>query len=219
MSLSQVWPLFGLRIITPTLVLRLPTDQELAQLSLQAEGNVLEPEQRHHMGPWTQIRGPEFHRGFMQHHWSNRSQFSPDAWWLLLGIYRSSEATPIGCMGMTAQNFPQTRSATSGSWLLPGWRGRGYGKEARAAMLQLLFAGLDGREARSSAHPDNKASLGVSFSLGYAPDGTETLMTADGAHTIQRLLLRREDWTSRPDIQISGLQPCLALMGLEDEAS
>ena len=87
-------------------------------------------------------------------------------------LLRQAAVAPVGAMSMVAGDFARMRSAETGSWLLPEWRGRGLGREAREAMLHLLFEGLGAREARSSAHPDNAPSHAVSRALGYRTDGT-----------------------------------------------
>jgi GNAT superfamily N-acetyltransferase len=96
-------------------------------------------------------------------------ELEPRRWSLDLGIYPAGHDAPVGAMSMIAGDFARMRSAETGSWLLPEWRGQGLGREAREAMLHLLFDGLGAREARSTAHPDNAPSNAVSRALGYAP--------------------------------------------------
>src|SRR3954469_1260435 len=96
---------------------------------------------------------------------------------------------------MVAGDFARMRSAETGSWLLPEWRGQGLGREGREAMLHLLFEGLGAREARSTAHPDNTPSNAVSRALGYRPDGTLP-MPAGGDEPVMatRLLPNPAPW-------------------------
>jgi len=197
------WPLFDLRVTTPRLVLRVPGEDELLRLAERAAGNILTPEQARFMGAWTQLESPRFEREFMRFHWRARAEWSPTSWRLGLGVCAGGELW--GSMDGFATEFPQLRTVTTGSWLLPEARGRGLGKEMRAAIVQLFFAGLGAREVRSSAHPDNAASLGVSRALGYREDGTEMILSAVGAVEAVRMRLRREDWVPRADIEISGL--------------
>ena len=104
----------------------------------------------------------------------------------------------------------------TGSWLTRSAQGRGLGKEMRAAVLHLAFAGLGAERAVSAAFEDNAASLAVSRSLGYVENG-------DGIHSRRgrparriNLLLLRSEWERRrrDDIQIEGLEACLPLFGL-----
>jgi len=215
----SAWPLFDLRIKTPQLTLRLSQDAELMSLAERAVGNVLPEERSEFMGPWTQIPSPEFERSFMQHHWLMRANWKPEAWTLDFGIYPEGSEEPAGMMGIVGKSFVESRSVSTGSWLLPEWRGQGLGREAREAILHLAFSGLGAREARSGAHPKNAPSHGVSRSLGYQPDGTEMLLTAGGAREVIRLLLRRDKWEKgcRGDIEIRGLDACLEMFGLSQD--
>jgi RimJ/RimL family protein N-acetyltransferase len=209
------WPVFDLRVTTPRLTLRLPVDVELMRLAERAAGRVLSQERAGFMAGWTQIPSPEFERTFMAFHWRLRASWIPSDWHLDLGIYPVGEELPVGCIGALAREFARTRSASTGSWLLPEWRGQGLGKEARAAILHLLFDGLEAVEARSGAHPENAASIAVSRGLGYRADGTERIVLGDGQAIEQvRLLLRRQEWTHRADITIDGLDGCRDMFGL-----
>jgi RimJ/RimL family protein N-acetyltransferase len=102
-------------------------------------------------------------------------------------------------MSMVAGDFARMRSAETGSWLLPEWRGQGLGA----------------REARSSAHPDNAPWHAVSRALGYRTDGTLP-MPAGGEEpvTATSLLLTRERWRRRTDVVLAGLEERKPLFGL-----
>ena len=207
---TRAWPLFDLRVTTPRLTLRLPREDELLRLAERAVGNVLAPEQAGFMRAWAQLESPQFEREFMQFHWRARAGWNPARWQLPLGVYADGELW--GSMDGFATEFLRLRSVTTGSWLMPEARGQGLGKEMRAAIVQLCFAGLGACEVRSAAHPENAASLGVSRALGYREDGTEMMLSATGPVEARRMRLAREDWRPREDIEISGLD--LTLFGL-----
>ena len=214
--MPTAWPLFDLVVRPPQVTLRLPREDELLALAGHAAGRVLPEHEAGFMGPWTQVPSPEFERSFVQFHWGLRASWTPEHWSLVLGVYPDAREGPVGMMGADATAFAQTRSATTGAWLLPDWRGRGLGRESRAAILHLLFDGLGAREARSAAHPDNGPSNAVSRSLGYRADGTETVLAGGGeAVTVVRLALSREEWLvrRRDDIELSGIGSCLAMFG------
>ena len=59
------WPLFALRLRTPLLELRLPTDEELGWLAEAAYDNVLNAEEKEFLAPWTQLPDGEFQRGLV----------------------------------------------------------------------------------------------------------------------------------------------------------
>ncbi len=210
---TRGWPLFDLRVRTPRLTLRLARDEELLALAERVAGRLLVPEQAAFMGAWTQLASPAFEREVMRRHWSWRANWNVRDWRLPLGIYEGDEL--LGGVDAWASDFPVLRSALTGSWLVAEARGRGLGKEARAAMLQLCFAGLGARVVRSVAHPDNAASVGVSRSLGYREDGTTTSLAGEvEAVEALRFKLTRERWQARDDIELSGLEGCADLFGL-----
>jgi RimJ/RimL family protein N-acetyltransferase len=119
-------------------------------------------------------------------------------------------------MAVAVDEATETRTAMTGSWLLPQWRGQGLGKEARQAVLHLLFAELGLDAAWSGVHPDNGPSMGVSRALGYEPDGEFPFSSGAGTVTSIRLTLRRERWERqrRDDIRVEGLDRCRDLLGL-----
>jgi RimJ/RimL family protein N-acetyltransferase len=205
------WPLFDLRVTTDRLTLRVATDGEVDALAQRAVGRVLPAAHARFMGPWTQLPSPAFERGMLQYHWSLRSAWTPQDWRLQLGIFPEGATVPIGMMDIGARGFAQTRSVSTGSWMLPDHRGAGLGREARRAALSFAFDALGAQEARSSAHPDNGPSLRISRSLGYRDDGTETL---NGERGGIRLLLDRADWTAQPDVGVHGLDRCRDMFGL-----
>ena len=118
-------------------------------------------------------------------------------------------------MTLRTHEFLLTRSITTGSWLLPEARGKGLGKEARAAALHFAFETLRSVEARSVVNPENQASLGVCKALGYRQDGT--VIQAAGHTQSQedlRMVLKREDYQPRSDIEIVGFERCRDMFGL-----
>jgi len=101
--------------------------------------------------------------------------------------------------------------------LLPSARGRGYGKQMRAAVLALAFGPLRARAAITSAWHDNHASLGVSRVLGYRPNGESLHARGERADVMVHMRLQRADWLARGSagqFQISGFEACRPLFGL-----
>jgi RimJ/RimL family protein N-acetyltransferase len=109
-----------------------------------------------------------------------------------------------------------TRQVGTGSWLGESYQGRGIGKEMRAAILHLAFAGLGAMRATSSAFEDNPASLAVSRALGYVENGDDIVARRGRPVRHIRLVLHRQVWerSRRRDIQIHGLEACLPMFGL-----
>jgi RimJ/RimL family protein N-acetyltransferase len=113
-------------------------------------------------------------------------------------------------------DFAALGTVTSFSWLAPGARGRGLGREARSAILHLAFEGLGAREAASDAFTDNVASNRVSEALGYERNGTAWATRRGEAAELQCWRLTRDAWASRrrTDIELSGVEECKPVLGL-----
>src|SRR5205085_12677588 len=96
---------------------------------------------------------------------------SEASWWRLYFVVEVDGAL-VGMQDLIAEDFPTFGAVTTFSWLAPEARRRGIGREMRAAILHLAFAGLAAREATSEAFVDNTASNAVSRALGYEENGT-----------------------------------------------
>lgn len=209
------WPLFDLRLVTPRLTLRLPTDDELDRLAANSAGRVLPPDEANFMdSDWTQLSSPEYERSFLQFHWQARADWKPEAWSLQLVGFDGD--APIGGFGLLGENFGENRTVKTGSWLLPDWRRMGLGTEARAALLELAFSELGAREAHTEAHPENAGSLGVSRALGYEETGRREL-TRPGGDAAPRIQMRvsGERWeaTRTVAVEVIGLDDCRPMFG------
>ena len=202
---QHVWPLFDLVVRTPMLELRVPQDDEIAELVAQADNTIYE---RNGFMPfhvdWT---GDPVES--MKYFWGTRSNWSPDNWTLTLVPFIDGE--PLGNQAVLGVDFPLVRRVSTGSWLVSRAQGRGIGTEMRAAALHLAFAGLGALEAESEAHVDNDASNGVSRRLGYEITHRQGSRFGDDRGEVYNLLLRKAAWEQhqRDDIEIVGLDRCL----------
>lgn len=160
-----LWPLFDLRLSTERLVLRLPTDAELATLCALARRGIHPPDEMPFAVPWSITPSPAFERGFAQYHWSQRAGWTAQRWMLEPGAFLDGE--PVGAQAVGASDFATLRTVFTGSWLGAAFQGRGLGKEMRAAVLGLAFDHLGAEVATSAAFADNARSAGVSLALGY----------------------------------------------------
>jgi RimJ/RimL family protein N-acetyltransferase len=212
-TLTDAWPLFGLRVHSERLVLRLPNDNDLTRLLAVARAGIHDPGTMPFGVAWSTLPSPAFERGFMQHHWGMRGSWSPDRWFLNLMV--EWEGDPIGSQSMDAAGFAIHRTVHTGSWLGRAFQGRGFGREMREAALALAFDGLGARVATSEAFLDNGPSNGVSRSLGYEPDGIGSLAPDGVARETQRFRMTVEGWRSRPrgSVAIEGLGPCRDMFG------
>jgi RimJ/RimL family protein N-acetyltransferase len=99
-----------------------------------------------------------------------RPKTSPGSWSILFGAWRGGEF--LGCQELLASGFAETRTVSTGSWLKRSAQGQGHGTRMRAAVVGYAFDLLGAEVAESEAMDFNAASLAVSRSLGYRPNGT-----------------------------------------------
>lgn len=71
-ALMSAWPLFGLRIRSEHLILRLPTDTDLEALMAVAQRGIHPPDEMPFGIAWSTQPSPAFERSFLQHHWGLR---------------------------------------------------------------------------------------------------------------------------------------------------
>jgi len=210
---SPHWPLFGLRLRTPRLELRVPTLDQLGALGDLAADGIHDPAFQPFAVAWTDAPPADRARGTMQYHWGCWGSLRPEAW--ILNLVALAGGKVVGTQGMSATNFGVLREVATGSWLGKRYQGEGLGTEMRAALLHLAFAGLGAEHATSGATEDNAASLGVSRKLGYADDGVEIHLIRDQPVRILRRRLDRATWEAHRTVpvEIDGLGPCLPLLG------
>ena len=208
------FPPLGLRLNTPRLQLRMPSDDDLAQLVDAALSGIHDPAVMPFVVPWTDQTPGRLAQGILQHNWRAMSSWTPESW-TFNGVV-VHEGTVIGIQDMTAKNFGVARQVGTGSWLAQRYQGRGFGTEMRAAVLHLAFEGLGADAAVSGAFEATAASHGVSRKLGYRRDGT-TLVAVRGRQVSEILYrLTREEWEKHRTVpvEVEGLEPCLPFFGL-----
>ncbi len=127
---------------------------------------------------------------------------------------------PVGIQEVEAQQFPVTRSVTTGSWLGRRAQGQGLGKEMRAAVLHFAFDGLGAVEAHSGSFADNPSSETVSRANGYEPNGSATVGREGSPVQMRKWILTRDRWLERrrDDIEIEGLDACRDFLAISAES-
>ena len=211
---SAHWPLFDLRIRTPRLEIRLPTDDDLYRLLAAIDAGIHDPGTMPFSIPWTDAAPPARHRQSLQWWWSQRARWDPADWSFTGAVF--VDGSPVGVQDLAATWFTVLRTVSTGSWLGQAHQGRGLGKEMRAAILHLAFDGLGAGEAHTGAFADNLASLSVSRSLGYVENGHEVVLRRGQPTRLIRFCLDRETWSRhrRADIVVSGLESCREMFGI-----
>jgi RimJ/RimL family protein N-acetyltransferase len=206
----DISPLFELRLQTPRLELRLPTQEELGELRELARAGIHPPEEMPFAVAWTDE--PYSEEWVVAFHEQQRAAWRPDAWDLELGVWSDGELA--GVQAMYGKDFARSRTVGTGSWLGQRFQGRGIGTEMRVAMLELAFRGLGAQVARSGAVEGNSASLRVSEKLGYRVAGRGTVSPRGVEVAHDDLELRREDWRPPLAVELHGVGTCLSLFGV-----
>ncbi|MEV8371185.1 GNAT family protein [Kribbella sp. NPDC056861] len=208
--LTDRWPLRNLRLTTERLVLRQPAEDELAELADLAAAGVHKPGERPFLTPWTDLEPAERAQYVLQQHWNRLGAWSPDNWALELAVFRDD--LPIGLVTLKAREFAVLREVRTESWLGLAHHGKGYGTEARTALLHLAFAQLGAEAALSEVFQDNHGSQAVSRKLGYQPDGISRDVLHGEVVISDRLRLTLADWRPRA-VRVEGLEQCRESFG------
>ncbi|MFM7534954.1 MAG: GNAT family N-acetyltransferase [Acidimicrobiales bacterium] len=208
------WPLFGLRLRTPRLELRLLTDDDILAVCGFLD-DLHDPAVMPFERAFTDLPSPEREQGAFRHFWTARATWRPDAWEAAFAV-RLDGAT-VGVQSLRADAFATVREVDTGSYLRRAVQGRGIGTEMRVAVLALAFEGLGARWARSGAFRDNESSRRVSEKLGYRPDGIEVKAPRGQPVVSDRFRLDGTDWSSTrdrwPSVTIEGLEACRSWFG------
>ena len=206
--MSDLAPLFALRLRTPRLELRLPTDDELVELFRVAEAGIHPPEEMPFEFPWTDTLAEE---SFLAFHRETRGSWSPERWTCNFGTFLDGRI--IGSQTIEAVGFADEREVQTGSWLGQEFQRRGYGFEQRAAVLELAFAGLGARAAKSGAPVHNIASQRISEKLGYRHTGTREIAPRGEPVPHYDYRIERAEWQPPIRVELHGLEAALPLFG------
>lgn len=209
------WPLFGLRISTPSLVLRPMTEADLTDVADSLPDDVtLDPSLRRFPALAERTaRRTAIHQGY----WRSLGTWTTEEWQLPFVVVRDAEI--IGVQTLEGTQFRSTRTVDSASHLRAAVRGRGLGQQMRRGILTLAFGLLDAERAITSAWHHNQASLGVSLALGYQVTGEteEASDTRPGTDTMVHLELARNRWQASElaqGIEVEGFAGCAPYFGL-----
>jgi len=204
----------GLRLHGAGVELRVPDHDELEALAALAAKGIHPPERTPFAHPWTDLAGDELHDAFLQFHRRCEATWGTERWNVPFAVHAGGEL--VGVQAAEGAWAEGRLSVETGSWLGRAFQGRGYGTLMRAAVLELVFAGLGAEVATSGAFELNTASARVSLRLGYRPDGQAFLAPRGVPLRQRRFRITREEWLGKPDrpaTRIAGLDACRALFG------
>ena len=204
----NIEPLWDIRLRTPRLELRLPTEAELDAFYRVAAGGIHAPDDMPFAIAWTDSLTEESFKSFHRGTWES---WSPESW--TCNFVTFLDGNPIGTQSIEARNFPEEKTVGTGSWLGEPYQGRGYGTEQRAAVLEFAFAGLGAATAISGALFPNIASQRISEKLGYRVTGISEVSPRGEPIRHYDYRLDRADWRCPIEVEIVGLEPALHLFG------
>ena len=202
-DLARLWPPFGVRVTCGPLVLRPMRDSDFPEVLAVAHAGIHDPGLLPFYFPWTDAKGADLERSFLQYHWRSRAELSPEKWDLDLGVWH--EGSFVGVQGVSTSDFLVTRTGETGSWLGQQFHGRGVGTLMRQAICVLCLDHLGFEEVTSGAFTDNPASLAVSRKVGYRANGEKRLARKGALATNVQLVLRPQDLVRPPyDVEVEG---------------
>lgn len=214
----ESYPPLAVEVTTPVLTLRGASDALLEELApLVRAGEALaeplpfdDPMSLYEADPEVRVQR------WLQGIWRGRGTSSADLWRLHLVVVEHGRA--VGVQDLVGHRFNLFGSVATFSWLARSARGRGLGREMRAAALHLAFEGLGAARAESDAFVDNPGSNRISASAGYRADGTSLASRRGEPADVQRWVLVREAWATgrRADIARHRVAPCRAALGIDE---
>jgi RimJ/RimL family protein N-acetyltransferase len=213
-ALTRHWPIFGLRLATPRLILQPVSDDDLGELVDLVLAGVHDPARMPFSVPWTDAPRGELVESLVRHHWRARATSVPDNWSVHFAV-RSGGAL-LGTQEISSVNYAVTRAVETGSWLGLAHQGQGFGTEIRSAVVDFAFDHLKATRAESAAFVDNPASLAVSRKVGYLPNGDRVVQRRPGEAAVNQQLVvtpatfRRPSWA----VQVAGLEACRGSFGV-----
>jgi RimJ/RimL family protein N-acetyltransferase len=210
------YPLLDVRVSTPVLELRGATDELLGELAEVVRAGKTDAEPPPYDDPISLYEPDPDQRvaKWMRAIWRGRGKVEADAWRMYFVVV--VDGRPVGMQDLIGVNFSTLGTVTSFSWLSVDERGRGLGREMRAAILQLAFEGLGAKEAGSDAFVDNHGSNAISRALGYEPNGSDWATRLGEPGLLNRWRLTRANWERgrRTDIQLHNVDACRTYLPL-----
>lgn len=216
--LVSIFPAYALRVRCGDLELRVLREADLPELYALYDEPIFPDPKADYVFGWWKVAEPRRRFNAFQFWAGARASFGMNAWTLQFGVW--ADGRLVGAQDLNAHSFILTKEVSSGSWLIGQMQGRGYGKLMRQMVLTLAFDHFGAKVARSNAGVHNAASQGVSRSVGYEPDGTQTIIDQlANVVEMQRMRLIPENFR-RPaaKVEVTGLhQQLLDSLGVRPE--
>ena len=153
MERRGAWPLHGIRLRTADLDLQVMTEADLPHALRRSCPTT--SRSNPHATTYAGLDDRANRRAILaQGYWRALGMWSPDDWALPF-VVRSRRRGRRRAQWLEGPDWRADRTVDSSSWLVAPARGRGLGKQMRAAVLALAFGPLRADAAISSAVVDN----------------------------------------------------------------
>jgi RimJ/RimL family protein N-acetyltransferase len=156
---TRRWWLDATEIRTERLVLRAISPADAAALGHAMWAH------RDHLTPWIDVPGIPL----SELEWRRRTRRNAAAFvrgaQLLYAVRRTGDDRLLGCIALT----PTGATCELSYWLVPAGTGRGYAREAAAALARLAYRYAGACAARIRCRADNVRSAAVARALGALP--------------------------------------------------
>jgi RimJ/RimL family protein N-acetyltransferase len=207
--MSELDALWRVRLRTPRLELRLPSEAELEDLFEVAAAGIHAPEEMPFAIAWTDDLRRD---AFLDFHHMRWQEWRAEDW--VCNFVTFLDGRVIGSQAIEGRDFARDRTVSTGSWLGSEYQRKGYGTEQRAAVLELAFRGLGAEAATSGALEGNAASTRVSAKLGYRKTGVSHVAPRGTSVPHHDYRIERAAWRSPIPVEIEGLETALHLFGV-----
>ncbi len=214
-TLTDIYPLYALRIAAGPLELRVVRDEDIAPLVALAEDGIHDAAEMPFAIPWSSAPADELPLAMAQHYWGSRAGQTKAAWSLEFVVRREGEV--VGIQAIDTKDFLVTRTGETGSWLARRFHGQGIGTLMRQVICEVAFDHLDFEEVTSGAFVDNPASRAVSRKVGYRENGQARYKRrADELAVLEQLVLGPADLIRcGMNVEVEGVDQVRRFVGLE----
>lgn len=212
-STSDLWPPADIVLTAGDLTLNAVSDDDLPGLVELALSGIHAPGFMPFDQPWTEADPAVLPRQFAQYYWAGRASFSPNDLRVDFAVRRNGEL--VGTQGLSAEHYPVTRQAETGSWLALRFHGQGIGTRMRQMICAFLFDQLGADRIASGAFVDNPSSLAVSRKVGYRENGRQWKPRQGVAAEQTKLLLTADQFVRGEPVTVTGAEPLQRFLGLQ----
>ena len=158
--------LYGLRIRTPRVELRIPTNNDIKVLHRVARGGIHDPAVMPFADPWTDKPEPEFGRSMQAELRQGRNTIGRTGWNVPFVVRARDVGSPLLGVAWLRSTEEPGRFETS-AWIARRFQGKGYGREVEAAVLAFAFEQCGAQEVSAGTFAFNGAGRSLARGAGF----------------------------------------------------